>query len=194
MTDALYLLGAPGVGKSTVMRGVIDHLGLDVNPDNYRIHKRLTGHGLFEWTTGETMGVYLGKHREEFPGTDGLSMAVAPDAREWAATLRRDREEGVRYVFGEGARLGNVGFLTALAEHTWLTVVHLTADEDALTARRDERGSAQRPSWMRGATTAAANTFTAVQALTGKVNRAVEMNTTDEAPDILAERIAGLIG
>ncbi|QDH93061.1 hypothetical protein QDA02_gp03 [Microbacterium phage Margaery] len=194
MTDSLYLLGAPGVGKSTAMSWVINHLGLDIAPDNTRIQGRLTGHGLFEWTTGETMGVYLGKHREDFPGTDGLSMAVAPDARAWASTLRRDREEGLRYVFGEGQRLGNVGFLTALAEHTWLTVVLLTASQIAMDARRADRGSTQSPSWMQGAETQARNTFEQMQAMTGKVNRAIHIDTTGQAPDEIAEQIANAVG
>jgi broad-specificity NMP kinase len=193
MTDSLYLLGAPGVGKSTVMAGVLDELALAVNPDNARIHKRLTGHGLYDTLSGDTRGVYLGKMREEFPGTDGLSMAVAPDAREWAGRLSRTNEGGMQYVVGEGMRLGNPGFLSALAEHSWLTVILLTASEDALTARRDARGSTQTPSWMRGAATSARNAYAAART-TAPVNRALEFDTTDVDPEHIAREIAGLLG
>lgn len=187
MTDSLYLLGAPGVGKSTAMAAFLDTRDLAVAPDPSRIKGKLTGHGLYGVLSGETRGIYLGRMREEFPGTDGLSMAVAPDARAWAATLSRQHEGGMQYVVGEGQRLGNPGFLTALAENTWLTVVLLTATPEALTARREDRGSTQSPSWMQGAATQARNTFDAM--VKGPINRAVEIDTTALTPDEIAERI-----
>ncbi|QHB37138.1 hypothetical protein QDA03_gp03 [Microbacterium phage Terij] len=188
MTDSLYLLGAPGVGKSTAMATWLDSRDMAVAPDPSRVKGKLVGHGLYNVLTGDTQGVYLGRMREDFPGTDGLSMAVAPDARAWAGTLSRRHEGGMNYVVGEGQRLGNPGFLTALAENTWLTIVLLSAHPDALTARRDERGSTQSPSWMQGAATQARNTF---QEMTKRgVNQAIEIDTTNLTPDEIAERIS----
>jgi hypothetical protein len=154
MTAALYVLGAPGVGKSTFVKAYLQANAWTALPEPTRLHRTLIGHYLAD-RTGEVTGVYLGKHRQQFPGTDALSMAVAPDARVWARNL----EPWLGFIVGEGQRLGNAGFLRALGENTELTVVLLVADEAVLDARCEERGSAQAPGWRRGAAKGAANAF-----------------------------------
>lgn len=148
---ALYLLGAAGVGKSTVMGRLL----ADYTPLDYaRLHGVLRGHPLVD-ADGDVSALYLGRRRSLFPGTDALSMSVHPDAVEWAS-----RWSGVpfRTIFAEGQRLGTVGFLTTLGARGALTVVHLVAPEDVLQARRDGRGSAQNPQWVKGSRTKAYRT------------------------------------
>ncbi len=186
MTDSLYLLGAPGVGKSTVLAALMDRIGVRTRPDSEQMWGRLRGHGLYSVATGEERGWYLGKMRDQFPGTDGLSMAVAPDARAWAADLGIVHPDiAPMYVFGEGARLGNVGFLDALGASTRLHVVHLTASEERLTERREERGSTQTPSWMRGAATGARNAFEGIT----RATHLQEIRTDGLHPEAIADRI-----
>lgn len=172
MTDSLYLLGAPGVGKSTVLDAYLDARGLNVGGENTPF-RRLRTHIITD-DSGVFAGVYLGRRRDQFGGTDALSMAVAPDARDWARDAVPDL--GDITIVGEGARLGNVGFLRALAESSNLTVVYLHAEPDTLTERRDARGSNQTPSWMRGAETGARNAFLNVK---DHVYRAIMLDTTD---------------
>jgi GTPase SAR1 family protein len=158
VTASLYLLGAPGVGKSTVMKALLSDWDAEERPE--RIEGQLRGHvlsrGRYEtWMTG----LYLGILREEFPGTDGLGMAVMPDALRWVLT-----RELPDVILGEGARLGTTKFLTALSCWTRLTVVLLDAPDDVLDARRRERGSDQDPTWLQGAATRARNAAAGAEA------------------------------
>lgn len=149
MTGSLYVLGAPGVGKTTLCRGLLENVSLATS--SRKIHGVLVGHDF-------PGGVYLGKMREEFPGTDALAMSVGPDAIEWVTTGQLPD-----IIFGEGARLGYAGFLNALARATDLTVVHLTAKEATLDARCRARGSNQGATWRKGAATRAASAVKRVQ-------------------------------
>lgn len=140
----VYLVGPPGVGKSSVMVELtqrcrrIPRLGPLPHDDLYRGH------------SDRTTAVEIGRRRDSFSGTDALGMAVQPHAVEWIGRAT------CPLVLGEGARLGNAGFLSAarLAGYT-LHLVHLSADPHTLAARRLKRGSKQSPVWIRGAETRA---------------------------------------
>lgn len=148
---AVYLLGAAGVGKSTVMDRLID----GYTPLDYaRLHGVLRGHPLVD-RNGEANALYLGRRRSLFPGTDALSMSVHPDAVAWVSEWTG---RPFATLFAEGQRLGTVGFLTALAARGDLTVIHLVAPEGVLQERRDGRGSAQNPQWVKGSRTKAYRT------------------------------------
>jgi hypothetical protein len=143
VTKSLYVIGGPGVGKSTAMRLAFPTMvgASPYKPAGFKL-LRLTALG-----PGETM---LGVWREDFPGTDGLSMAVLPEAVRWAS-----EEPLPRAVVGEGQRLANVDFFLALAERSELTIAHLTASPEDLAARRE--GRTQNSQWQAAATTRAAN-------------------------------------
>lgn len=132
MTRAVYLLGGPGVGKSTLMA----YLLRDWKKEPYG---RLTDRELFghELVRGQEHGMYLGHLRDFYPGTDALSLSVAPQARLWVEFLMPHKLD---WVFGEGTRLGNIGFLSVLAEYTDLHVFHLMLDPAKAALRRETRG------------------------------------------------------
>ena len=132
---AVYVVGAPGVGKSTLLMSLLEpwHVMPDVP-----LRGVLRGHPLVLRADGETQGMYLGRQRPNFPGTDALSMGVMPDAVRWATEYPLPS-----LVLGEGARLGTPAFVGLLALHTDLTLVHLVASDEALNARRAVRGSQQ---------------------------------------------------
>jgi len=112
-------------------------------------------------------------------------MAVHPHAVAWATQGRLPR-----LVAGEGQRLGTVAFLTALAARADLTVVHLTADDAALAARRAGRHNTQAPAWMRAATTRAAR---AAASARDRGVLVVEVDSTDSSPTLVARTLAGLM-
>lgn len=134
MTKSLYIVGGPGSGKSTLMGELLR--GWTVEPYMRLTKRELFGH--FVWNEEEGCGVYLGHLRPgNYPGTDALSLSVAPQAMLWLESLPL---LGLDWVFGEGARLAHIGFLTALAACTDLTVIHLDIDPEVAAQRRIARG------------------------------------------------------
>lgn len=136
MTRALYIVGGPGAGKSTLMAETL--AGWTAGPYTKWTSREMFGHYLHHPQKGH--GAYLGHLRPEYPGTDALSLSVAPQAVLWLNALPL---LGLDWVFGEGTRLGHPSFLAALDQVTDLTVVHLKVDEEVAAARRAARGGKQ---------------------------------------------------
>lgn len=135
MTRALYIVGAPGSGKSTLMARLLE--GWVVGPHR-RWGREVFGHYLEHPEKGR--GAYLGHLRPEYPGTDALSLSAAPRVMEWLESLPL---LGLDWVFGEGARLSHLSFLLELDKATDLTVVHLEVDPETAAQRRAARGGKQ---------------------------------------------------
>lgn len=159
MTQAVYLIGGSGTGKSSLMQYMLDEPTwmkgeyeriCDLPDHNGR--KELHGHRLEHELLGS--GVYLGHLREgAFPGTDALSQSVMPHALVWM-------QEAMKYdhIYGEGDRLGKVKFLQALALISDLTVVWVTCSDEEAAARRASRGGEERkPSRIQSLLTQASN-------------------------------------
>jgi shikimate kinase len=149
MSLLLYLVGAPGVGKTTVMSALTAGYGREPQSGSVP-HDRLTVNG--GANDGACRAVEVGRRRGTFSGTDALSMSIQPKAVQWIA------QRPHRLVLAEGARLANEGFLRASAAAGYrVLLVHLDAPAEVLADRRRTRGSSQNPGWMRGAETRARN-------------------------------------
>lgn len=178
MTSTVYVVGAPGVGKSTLVDRLLETYRFTAATDAgfppfaaqpmYRGDERLPS------------GFYLGRRRARFPGTDALSMAVLPAAIEWA-----QRGALPSLIVGEGDRLAHERFLDALSERSRIAVVYLAASERILAERRAGRGSNQDPSWAAGRATRARNVADAAEHMGWQVIRVYATAT----PDAIADRV-----
>lgn len=138
----LYLVGPPGVGKTTIMSELTSGLDRETVLDPFAHDVLRRG--------GRRVGTEMGRRREAYSGTDALSMSVQPRAVDWIST-RPDE-----IVLAEGARLANRGFLLAARDAGYrVLLVYLHAPPPTLVIRRKIRGSDQNPQWIKGATTRA---------------------------------------
>lgn len=127
----IYMIGVPGVGKTTAM---VAALGPgDPKQDGavpYVVHG--------DW-------LQIGKERAGFGGTDALAMDAQPKVIEWLRTKKPER------VIAEGDRLANAKFFQAVQDLGYdLLVVYLHAPRDVVAQRRQGRGSNQNETWLAG--------------------------------------------
>lgn len=143
-TRAVYIIGGASTGKSTFMAELLDDLDFGPLEDLHALptHKdtvTLRGHRM------PGNGLYLGRMREHFPGSDGLNRASSPCATEWLT-------QGAwrpTWLVSEGITLGTRRFLGALHEHTELLLVHLHCDEFVKELRVGAREQAVAAAGMR---------------------------------------------
>lgn len=145
MNELIYMIGPPGVGKSTLMGGLT---GRCIRQSVLRPF----AHDVLLLPEVGGRAVELGVRRGSFDGTDGLAMNVQPKVLSWLM------EGGYQTVLGEGDRLGNRKFLSAVLDLEWkVTLIALTLPLKELDARCARRGSNQAPSWRQGRQTKAWN-------------------------------------
>lgn len=143
--DLLYIVGPPGVGKSTLARELRSGWDMEVARHHAVPHTLLN-----DPRTGRTAGLELGVPREDFPGTDALAMDIGPRALQFLSA------SCAPFALGEGARLATRPFLGGLAQQgVAVTVVELMAPQALLDERWRARGARQNPSWRKGAATRA---------------------------------------
>lgn len=152
----LYIVGAPGSGKSTLMARLtedFERVPWESSPINDPFNIVPSHDELFH--DGEPIdGCELGVQRGLFSGTDALPSSVIDKAVPWLA------ERPYQLIMGEGARLANKWFLTAARDAGYaITLVHL--DHPDIEAWRKKRtkaiGREQNASWVKGRATASAN-------------------------------------
>lgn len=151
MTKLIYMVGAPGSGKSTAMASATKTLQrVPWYDDEY------VARDLLLTRKGDLLAVELGKNRPGFSGTDALAMNVIDQAERYLAALPEDPP----VILAEGARLANARFLKfALSRGIDVSLLFLDNQEAGRwrTQRAAKLGKAQNESWAQGRATAAAN-------------------------------------
>lgn len=167
MSKILFVVGEPGVGKSTLVAEAFAHC------DRVELDHLAAGGPMREllWHGGELagceLGRRLGKHPEGYPGTDTMSQTAIVGVDEWL----RAGADGLGFVVLEGTRLMNKRFVTAaLAGGHSLDLFYLYGPEVAR-QRREERGSNQNPQWLKGRQTAARNFYQLVDRMRNTEDR-----------------------
>lgn len=157
MTHLVYIVGAPAVGKSTLLWALTGYCWREPCITGVA-HSALwaPSQRVRDGEQSRVLALELGKQRGEYSGTDALPFNVQPPALRWLATRPHP------LVVGEGDRLGNISFLRALREDDIrCTLVHLSLPEDVLAQRWKTWRHRQDPAWRAGRATKAANTATA---------------------------------
>lgn len=151
----MFVIGEPGVGKSTLTGKAFGHL------ERAEVDHQAAGGPMREllWQGSELLGCELGrragKHPEGYPGTDTMSMTAITGVDDW---LRAGADD-LKVVVLEGTRVANKRFVeAAIAGDHHLMIFYLYGPE-AARQRRVERGSQQNPQWLKGRQTAATNFY-----------------------------------
>lgn len=141
----LFVLGAPGVGKTTLVRGLLGSNTTITQPSEPK------------WTFGGNGIVAAGHYTgQTFDGADTVPYNGARKALDyWAKHIRTH----AHLTIFDGARFStrpSLEYIAQLAPDHLILGVHLIAEEQ-VDARRVARGSNQDPTWLKGATTRARN-------------------------------------
>lgn len=145
MKHALYIIGEPGVGKTTLMTELKANKLWEPHGQPF-LHQH-SGLGV---AANDPLAVELGGPREGFGGTDVLGMAVQPQAVAFLAGPCAPQ-----LLLGEGDRLGNGKWFASVSEAGYqLYVYHLHGPRLA-ERRRAERSARlgtepQHPTWVKG--------------------------------------------
>lgn len=145
MKAAIYIIGAPGAGKTTLTNTLTENwntLEAPLQPVKHINYQTLTGLKVTQ----------LGHAKPPFGGTDTLSYTAINLIEPWLPTLEAD------YLYAEGDRLANTRFFDYLKQHTTLHLFYLRAPQITLINRRTDRAEAnnlpmQNPSWANGRAT-----------------------------------------
>ena len=171
----LAIGGVPGAGKSTLVKQFISR---------FSDWRELKPAPLLNALYSPSLDLYvLGRYPENevFGGTDKLSMAVQPRAKEWVTTTRSN-------VMFEGDRLFNVSFLSFLHEeapHT-LSILLLEAEAETLTLRYEERGSNQSEKFIKGRRTKVEGVSAAFPDLLRRVSNQTAEDLEDNTAHIIS--------
>lgn len=149
MSTALFVLGAPGVGKTTVIRQLVPSL-LPMSG------KTLTEIASPKWTVTTDRTALAGHWRgTAFDGGDTVPYTGARAALEF---WRDNLLPNVDLTIFDGDRFSTKPSLEFIrATGVTIVGVHLVADETVLAGRRVARGSNQNETWLKGRVTKAAN-------------------------------------
>ena len=136
--------GEPGSGKTTLMKEIIQHYGVEPKYDSFKLVPYLQKDNIY----------ILGKYEEGevFSGTDRMSMAVQPDAIKFLSTLPKDA-----VVLFEGDRLFTASFLEHCLDKYDLSIIYLSTTKQIREERYKERGSNQNQTWLQGRETKISN-------------------------------------
>ena len=135
MKTLIAVIGAPGTGKTTLMKDYMNLWEWDIHRTGLVDH----------YVSGDI--IVLGKYPEgeTFGGTDKLAMNVMPEVIEFL-----DANEDKVIIF-EGDRLTSKKFFDTALEKGWkLHIVALEVGETERKRRYEERGSDQNETWLAG--------------------------------------------
>lgn len=141
----VYIVGEPGIGKSTTVAKVV------ANYNKVENYSAPIPHLVYADQDGIFTLAQLGKNRDNFSGTDALPMNIIESAAEFFKQYPYPK------ILAEGARLANKRFLQIALDAGYKVVLVALEGETEALERRLARGSKQSESWIKGRRSASRN-------------------------------------
>jgi hypothetical protein len=178
---SLFVVGAPGVGKTTSVRTLLD----SVDPLHLRFMTRNP-----KWTVVRgkiaCAGHYTGA---KFDGADTVPYNGARALVE--SIPRVSAEFAPRVLVFDGDRFSDLGSRTEIQARTsGIHVAMICAPDDQTSERRLRRGSDQNPSWVRGRETKARRFFS----MPGWDSAREILSLDGAVPDLASEVLSEILG
>lgn len=160
--EAMYIIGEPGVGKSTLTR----HLtrGLPYEDTDSPFAMRRYDCGVLE----------LGGHRKDYPGTDTLALDVQPKVVEFLEGYES------KYLLAEGDRLANAKFFDSLLAMGYNLAVVAIIGPEVAAKQRKVRDSHQNATWLKGRQTKVERLIVEFNALVTIVDAGQRLQPTED--------------
>ncbi len=167
--QVVFIVGAPGVGKTTLIESLIDSFAV------YEIEKP-------KWTITPPWALVGHYQKQTFGGGDTLGYTQGADAVRFMLDDLAS-QKNIKVAILDGDRMSTRNVLQQVREaglkpQCW----HLIANDQALTERCNKRGSNQNPTWAKGRQTKAAN-FAALFTEPGE--QIHQIDTTDMSPSMV---------
>lgn len=153
MRKAIFIIGVPGTGKTTLTRQIMKRLASKA--EGYGTSDQVPLIPFNHYRLPDESWKVLGKFSENpttyAEGTDKMSMGCQPHFNNWI-----DLQSANLLI--EGDRLANMKSVKALQKADYeISAFVLTADDATLNARYEERGSNQNPTFLKGRATKVKN-------------------------------------
>lgn len=139
MGNALFLVGAPGVGKTAIARDLLGFPDVRICPKP-------------KWTLSVCSEIAAAGHYTggAFDGADTVGYG---DVAKWLDFWEVNLAPYCVLTIFDGDRFSHASALARVAVLASVLCVHLVLGPEALAARRAERGSDQNAAWMKGRAT-----------------------------------------
>lgn len=148
MHTAIFVVGPPGVGKTSAMRVLLGtEFNIFTDPEN----------GKVKWTLAPPY-CFAGHYGVgTFDGADTVpNDGWVPNLEYWEAHILTD--SAYKYTVFDGDRFSHANAQKWLEDRgVRVLCAHLTASDEVMDARRVERGSDQNKTWLAGRVTKAKN-------------------------------------